>query len=178
MTDNTWWVAALTGGTAVLASWVTTLGNARTARIQGQAAAETQRRQQLRDGRRRAYLDLVEQAHRMAELYWKVSAASRVEDAAERAAAWSALYERERDEYAGIRRCVRVVDLEGPPEVAEAAEALKREVGSFHRPFTTMVEGDGSAVEEAVAEFDGRYRPFWAALNRFVDTAREALHST
>jgi hypothetical protein len=32
-------VAVLTGGTAVLASWVTSRGNARTARVQAEAAA-------------------------------------------------------------------------------------------------------------------------------------------
>ncbi|WP_167499317.1 hypothetical protein [Streptomyces malaysiensis] len=32
MADNTFWIAALTGGTAVLASWVTSRGNTRAAR--------------------------------------------------------------------------------------------------------------------------------------------------
>ncbi|MGW7079764.1 hypothetical protein [Streptomyces sp. NPDC054866] len=38
MGDIAVWVAALTGGTAVLASWVTNLGNVRTARVQAEAS--------------------------------------------------------------------------------------------------------------------------------------------
>ncbi|MET8346739.1 hypothetical protein [Streptomyces microflavus] len=66
------WIAAFTGGTAVLASWVTTLGNARAARVQAEASARTQHRGQVRELRRSAYLDLMEHAHLVGELYWKV----------------------------------------------------------------------------------------------------------
>ncbi|MFE1315764.1 hypothetical protein [Streptomyces sp. NPDC058755] len=72
MADNTFWIAALTGGTAVLASWVTSRGNTRAARIQADATTASQRLQRLYEARRAAYLDLIQQGQRMAELYWKV----------------------------------------------------------------------------------------------------------
>ncbi|GAA3358430.1 hypothetical protein GCM10017744_032980 [Streptomyces antimycoticus] len=69
MADSTFWIAALTGGTAVLASWVTSRGNTRAARIQADTAVLAQRAERLRDSRRSAYLDLIEQTHSIGELY-------------------------------------------------------------------------------------------------------------
>jgi hypothetical protein len=42
MADSALWVAVLTGGTAVVASWMTSRGNARAARVQAEAAAQAQ----------------------------------------------------------------------------------------------------------------------------------------
>lgn len=41
--DTTLWVAILTGGTAVLAGWVTSLGNTRAAKVQAEASTRVQR---------------------------------------------------------------------------------------------------------------------------------------
>jgi hypothetical protein len=49
MTDSAVWVAALTGGTAVLAGWVTSHGNARAARIQAEASARAQDHSRIRE---------------------------------------------------------------------------------------------------------------------------------
>ncbi|MFF9119002.1 hypothetical protein ACF09Y_25990 [Streptomyces massasporeus] len=68
MADNTFWIAALTGGTAVVASWVTSRGNSRAARIQADAATASPRMQRLHEARRAAHLDLIQQGQRMAEL--------------------------------------------------------------------------------------------------------------
>jgi hypothetical protein len=65
-------VAVLTGGTAVLASWVTSRGNARTARLQAEAAALAEDRSRVRQTRRTAYLDFLEQAHVTGELYYRL----------------------------------------------------------------------------------------------------------
>ncbi|MBO8199455.1 hypothetical protein JW613_14290 [Streptomyces smyrnaeus] len=171
--DNAFWIAALTGGTAVLASWVTNQGNAKAARIQADSAAETQRMHQLRESRRAAYIDLIEHTHRMAELYWEVSTTRQISDAGERLAARTELRDRERDEYAKLRRCVRVIDLEGPPDVVAAAEALKDEVSNFYAAFKALLADEAGAERD----FDNRYRPFWAALTRFTEAARQTLHA-
>jgi hypothetical protein len=62
MTDDALWVAVLTGGTAVLASWVTSRGNARAARVQAEASAQNQQRSRSRETRRTAYLEFIEVA--------------------------------------------------------------------------------------------------------------------
>ncbi|TSB20391.1 hypothetical protein [Streptomyces benahoarensis] len=174
MGDNsTLWtlaIAVVTGGTAVLASWVTGRGSARAATLQAETAARTQRAERLRESRRIAYLDLIEQAHRMGELYWETSAVLRRPDSAERLGALRELHDREIAEYARIRRCARVVELEGPPEAATAALALQKATGPFHAGVTAELDGDPTGRDH----LDAAYRPFWQALEHFVDAARTA----
>ena len=176
MGDSTVWtlaIAALTGGTAVLASWVTSRGSTRAARIQAEIAARSQRAERLRESRRTAYLELIEQTHRMGELYWEISAALRLPRSDTRTATLGALHDREVAEYAKIRRCARVVELEGPPSAAAAALSLQKATG----PFYEAVGRELAGAADADAQFDAAYSPFWKCLERFVDAARDA-HQT
>ncbi|MEW1659582.1 hypothetical protein [Streptomyces sp. NPDC093707] len=176
MGDSTAWtlaIAAVTGGTAVLASWVTSRGSARAARIQAETAARSQRAERLRESRRTAYLDLIEQTHRIGELCWEISAALRESAAEERAARLDVLLDREIAEYAKIRRCARIVELEGPPSAAAAALALQKATGPFYEALQAGLAEDKDCREE----FDAAFRPFWKALENFVDAARDA-HQT
>ncbi|MFI6766039.1 hypothetical protein [Streptomyces sp. NPDC050355] len=176
MGDSTWWtlaIAAVTGGTAVLASWVTSRGSTRAARIQAEIAARSQRAERLRESRRTAYLDLIEQTHRMGELYWEISATLRLSGSDARTATLGELHDREVAEYAKIRRCARVVELEGPPSAAAAALALQKATGPFYAAVKAELDGD----TDRRGAFDAAYSPFWAALERFVDAARDA-HQT
>ncbi|MGP3942335.1 MULTISPECIES: hypothetical protein [Streptomyces] len=175
MADSTFWIAALTGGTAVLASWVTSRGNTRAARIQADTAVLAQRAERLRDSRRSAYLDLIEQTHSIGELYWEIAAVQRAAEAGRRPALQDELdelAERERDEYGKLRRCVRVVELEGPAAAATAANALQKATGPFHRALGAMRSGE----PEAPQRFHDAFRPFWQALTDFVEAAKTALH--
>ncbi|MFI0154961.1 hypothetical protein [Streptomyces lydicus] len=173
MGDSTWWtlaIAAVTGGTAVLASWVTSRGVTRAARIQAESTARAQRAERLRESRRTAYLDLIEQTHRMGELFWEISAVLRLPRSQARTATLGELHDREVAEYLRIRRCARVVELEGPAPAAVAALALQKATRPFHVAVTAELAGDTDCSDD----FDAGYRPFWAALEKFVDAAREA----
>lgn len=178
MADSTFWIAALTGGTAVLASWVTSRGNTRAVRIQADTAVLAQRAERLRDSRRGAYLDLIEQTHSIGELYWEIAAVQRAAEAGRRPALLdeldelAELAERERDEYGKLRRCVRVVELEGPAAAATAANALQKATGPFHRALGAMRSGE----PEGPQRFHDAFRPFWQALTDFVEAATTALH--
>ncbi|MGD3109702.1 hypothetical protein [Streptomyces sp. YGL11-2] len=177
MGDSTVWtlaIAAVTGGTAVLASWVTSRGSARAARIQAETAAQSQRAERLRESRRTAYLDLIEQTHRMGELYWDISAQLRLPASDNRTQELNKLHDQEVAGYAKIRRCARVVELEGPRSAAAAALALQKATGPFYEALKSGLT-DGIDCRE---EFDAAYTPFWAALERFVDTARDAHQTT
>ncbi|MEU5214401.1 hypothetical protein [Streptomyces sp. NPDC020742] len=176
MGDSSWGtlaIAVVTGGTAVLASWVTSRGSTRAARIQAETTARAQRAERLRESRRAAYLDLIEQTHRMGELFWEISAALQLPDSATRTASLDALVDREVAEYVRIRRCARVVELEGPPSVAAAALSLQRAT----RPFYVAVRAELAGDTDGRAAFDASYRPFWATLERFVVAARTAHQS-
>ncbi|ANZ15753.1 hypothetical protein ACH4YO_20390 [Streptomyces noursei] len=176
MGDSTVWtlaIAAVTGGTAVLASWVTSRGSTQAAKIQAETAARSQRAERLRESRRTAYLDLIEQTHRIGELYWEISAELRESASSTRTARLDALLDREIAEYAKIRRCARVVELEGPPSAAAAALALQKATGPFYEALRAGL-ADGADGQEV---FNAAYNPFWRALENFVDSARDA-HQT
>ncbi|MFG2095000.1 hypothetical protein [Streptomyces sp. NPDC048612] len=173
MGDSTVWtlaIAAVTGGTAVLASWVTSRGSTRAARVQAEIAARSQRAERLRESRRTAYLDLIEQTHRMGELFWEISSVLRLPRSEARTSALGTLQDREVAEYAKIRRCARVVELEGPPSAAAPALALQKAT----RPFYAALRADLTGDPEGHEAFDAAYRPFWRALEEFVDAARDA----
>ncbi|MFF4954100.1 hypothetical protein [Streptomyces chattanoogensis] len=173
MGDSTVWtvaIAALTGGTAVLASWVTSRGSTQAARIQAETAARSQRAERLRESRRAAYLDLIEETHLMGELFWEIAAALRLPDSADRTAALRTLHDRQVAEYGKIRRCARVVELEGPPAAAAAALTVQKRTGPFHAALTAALAGD----RDSHAAFDAAFSPFWKALEDFVEAARAA----
>ncbi|MFD7918093.1 hypothetical protein ACFV3R_02510 [Streptomyces sp. NPDC059740] len=180
-------IAAVTGGTAVLASWVTSRGSTRAARTQAETAARAQRVERLRESRRAAYLDLIEQAHRMGELCWEISAVLNRPRSAQTLTELRELTEREVTEYGRLRRAARVVDLEGPETASAAALALERSTGPFYRAArAALAEGGqeprgprprGDRREGSVggaAEFDAAFRPFWRAVEVFIEEARAA----
>ncbi|MGW7668065.1 hypothetical protein ACWGJX_13130 [Streptomyces sp. NPDC054775] len=63
------------------------------------------------------------------------------------------------------------MSLEGPPEVAEAADALRRTTTPVYRAVEAILDGDPTAADR----FDSAYAPFWQALRNFVDRGRRAL---
>ncbi|MER5483885.1 hypothetical protein ABT024_11775 [Streptomyces sp. NPDC002812] len=171
MADNTLWVGVLTAGTAVVASWVTSRGTARAARIQAETTAAVQRMDQRRTARRNAYADVIEQAQKMGDLYWKVNDAHADPDPEARTAALKDLRLRLRDAYAELRHLVRIVELEGPAEVAAAADRLRRSTSDSYQALEDMIGGDADAIQR----FNECYAPFWAAVVALVAVAREVL---
>ncbi|MES5821257.1 hypothetical protein [Streptomyces sp. RG80] len=174
MGDSAVWVAAFTGATAVLASWVTNLGNVRAARAQAEASARAQLRGRVREVRRAAYLDFMEQAHVTGELYWQVGFDLEVLTDAERLAVrLHDLRAELRSAYDPLMRSARVVVLEGPGDAAEAAEAVLRAVADTNRTLWRISLGE----PEARARFAAGQQDFTERLEHFVGVAREAMQS-
>ncbi|MGW1776764.1 hypothetical protein [Streptomyces sp. NPDC002104] len=171
MGDNTLWVGVLTGGTAVVASWVTSRGTARAARIQAETTAAVQRADQRRTARRNAYADVIEQAQKMGDLYWKVNDAHAEPDPQARVDALRDLRLRLRDAYASLRHLVRIVELEGPQEVAAAADRLRRSTSDSYEALEDMIGGDAGAIQR----FNECYAPFWERVVALVAAARGVL---
>ncbi|WP_329116502.1 hypothetical protein [Streptomyces sp. NBC_01465] len=173
MSDSTLWISSLTAGTAVLASWVTSRGTARAAQIQSTAAEKTQRAIRINEARRAAYVRLIEQAHRMAELYWTVSDIHK--SGATRSEQLPALKEVQsglREAYGKLRHFIWVINLEGPDNVAHAAETIRLSTRPPYRALEAAIAGERNAL----ADFDQHYDPFWASVLAFVSTARSAVH--
>ncbi|MFF4472181.1 hypothetical protein ACFYZ3_21735 [Streptomyces sp. NPDC001599] len=172
MGDNTVWVAVFTGGTAILASWVTTLGNARAARVQAETAVEAQRRDRVRSSRRDAYLDLMAEAHVTGELYWRVGDAyAQLMDEDALAAHIEEIRTRLRDGFDPLMRCVRVIVLEGPDTVARAARAVLEATSESNSALARVAEGRPRAREG----FDAAQARFRHRLDEFIEAAHTAV---
>lgn len=170
--DSTVWVAVFTGATAVLAGWVTTQGNARAAKVQAEASARAQYRDRVREARRAAYLDVMEQAHITGELYWRVGDAY-VQLAAPdgRSARIQEVRGELRAAYDPLMRSVRVVLLEGPAPAAAAAEAVQQAAREANRALWRITEGGQGARER----FDEAHEAFRRRLERFIEAAAHAM---
>ncbi|MEV0095032.1 hypothetical protein [Streptomyces sp. NPDC050738] len=173
MIDSALWISSLTAGTAVLASWVTSSGTSRAAQIQASATERIQRTAEVRDARKSAYVSLIGQAHRMAELYWTVS--DTLASGLPRGEQLPALKEVRtslREEYGKLRHSIWVIYLEGPDEVAAAAEELRLATRPPYRALEQIITGGLGAG----ATFEECYDPFWNSVLSFVAAARSAVH--
>jgi hypothetical protein len=169
------WVAGFTGGTAVLASWVTTLGNVRAVRVQAAASAQVQHRERVRELRRAAYLELMEQAHVIGELYRRVRGA--FHDIAEpdrQLTRFEELRAELRDAYDPLMHGVRVVVLEGPRATAEAAQAVLDAAQQANRCLWRITSGDA----DARTRFVDLQEAYLRRLGQFVEVARAAMEAS
>lgn len=166
------WIAVFTGGTAVLASWVTTLGNARTARVQAETSVQAQHRDRVRNSRREAYLDLMEQAHATGELYWRVGDVYvQLTDQAGRLARIEDIRTHLRNAFDPLMRCVRVIVLEGPETVAQAARGVLEAAYEANSALWRVAEGEPQARER----FDEAQERFRHRLEEFIEAAHAAV---
>lgn len=174
MGDSTVWVAVFTGGTAVMASWVTTLGNARAARVQAETSVQAQHRDRVRSSRRNAYLDLMEQAHVTGELYWRVGDAYvQLVDRAARLTRIEELRTQLRNVFDPLMRCVRVIVLEGPDTVAQAARGVLEAASEANSALWRVAQEEPQAREH----FDEAQKRFRDCLEEFIDAAHTAVSS-
>jgi hypothetical protein len=173
--DTAVWVAAFTGATAVLASWVTNLGNVRAARAQAEASARSQHHSRVRELRRAAYLDFMEQAHVTGEVYWRVGdARAQHTSQDELLARIQELRTELRRAYDPLMRSVRVVVLEGPDGPADAAQVVLEAAAEANRALWRVSLGDPGARER----FEEGQRDFLRRLERFVEAARAAMDAS
>jgi hypothetical protein len=169
MADSALWIAVLTGGTAVLASWVTSRGNARAARIQAEASAQAQRLTLAHEARRTAYLEFIEQAHVTGELHWRLGDIyAQLTDPDDQLARLDQLRGQLRDAFDPLMRCARTISLEGPGPVAETAEAVRQAAADANGALRMLSQGQDGATER----FDKAHQSFRLALNRFIEAAR------
>jgi len=172
VTDSALWVAALTGATAVLASWVTSRGTARAARIQADASAQAQQHSRVREARRTAYLEFIEQAHITGELYYRLGDIYvQVADRDEQLARLDQLRGDLRDAFDPLTRCARTISLEGPAPAADAAETVRRAASDANAALWKLSQGLDSAADL----FDEAHQAFRRELKSFIEAARTAM---
>ena len=175
MTYVTISVAALTGGTAVLASWVTSRGNARAAKIQAELPVLAERNSRKREVRRAAYLDFMEQAHITGELHFRLGDIyAQVADPQEQSARIEKLRADLRDAFDPLMRAGRVIVLEGPAPVVQAAHAVEQAAADANSALWRIAQGDSGARDR----FYAANRLFRSELEEFIQSASGALEDS
>ncbi|MEU1668753.1 hypothetical protein ABZ547_35280 [Streptomyces sparsogenes] len=171
MPDNSLVVACLTGVTAIaassLASWLSSRGNAQALLLQVDATTEAQRREAIRQTRRAAYLDLIEQAQVVAEGLRGVDGLTAADSEAALAA--------HGDRHQRLRRAVTLIDLEGPSTVKVAASNLLIASGTLSTALAATAQNPG---RENGRELQETLRAYIRLITPFVDAAATALDET
>lgn len=172
MTDSALWIAALTGATAVFASWVTSRGNARAAKIQAESSAAADHQNRVRDSRRTAYLEFIEQAHITGELYFRLGDVyAQVTDPDEQLARIQQLRIDLRNAFDPLMRAARVVLLEGPPPAAATAEAVRKAASDVNTVLWKISLGEDGAR----GRFDAAHQIFRMEVDKFIESAQTAM---
>ncbi|MGW1489808.1 hypothetical protein [Streptomyces sp. NPDC002402] len=173
MENSALWVALLTAATAVVASWVTSRGNAQAARIQAHAAAEAAQVARVREARRATQLDFIQQANQMGILYRRIPKFLKVDNEEARSASLTGLRDQLRDSYGPFLRALAVVSLECHPESIAAAKAVHRASGEAYIRLIAVEED----IREAEA-FRQAMNAYLASIDLFIEAARQAEHET
>jgi hypothetical protein len=114
----------------------------------------------------------MEQAHRTGELYWRGGdACAQLSDPEDRLTRLQEHRVELRDAFDPLMRCVRVIVLEGPAPVAEAAEAVQSAALEANRALWRVTTG----VAEAHQNFTDAHGVFRRRLKRFTVAARDAM---
>ncbi|MEU9989899.1 hypothetical protein AB0E10_24505 [Streptomyces sp. NPDC048045] len=171
MSDSTLWVAAFTGGTAILASWVTGRGNRQAAREQAETVAAAQRRDRLRDVRRSAYLDLIQHTQSQREILWRIRDIVQRDDSEQRLVGLREQFRAAQHGYDTYLKLSRIVAVEGPPQVTARAEALRQALALARKDIKSLAGGNLAAMEQ----LEVHNREAHEALMSFVEEVRIAL---
>lgn len=76
-----------------------------------------------------------------------------------------------RDAFDPLSRCARVIILEGPAPVVEAAEAVKQAALDANHVLWEISQAESGARER----FDAAYRIFRVRLSEFIEAAQAAM---
>jgi hypothetical protein len=171
MGDNTLWVAVLTGATAILASWVTSRGQTRAARMQAEFTAAAQRRDRLREVRRIAYLDLIQHLQSLRPIRFRIKESNEVTDPDQRIAGLREQLVAMRHGQDQFLNLLRVIAVEGPSPVIACAESLGESISSARKDIEALIDGH----TEAIDRFELHFSEGSENLQRFIEAVRAAL---
>lgn len=171
MGDSSWWIGGLTAITALGASWVTSRGNAYSARVQAEVSAHAGHITEVRNQRREAYKALSASAHALAEVFWRMEEVDRSSDVSVRATIIAEMHVASRGALSELTKTSTDVLLQGPASVAKEAGALRHcAVVAFWK----LAEiGDGSGDQRG--PYSLAYRAFRDQHFRFIEAARDGL---
>ncbi|MEX2984568.1 hypothetical protein [Streptomyces sp. C36] len=173
MADIELWIAGLTSGTAIIASWVTSRGHTRAARDRVRLEAAAQRDERRREIRRVAYLDLITHTQDQRKILWAIRDAHKSPVPEERATVLHEQLAAAREAYDTFVRLMQVVSLEGPSQVAECAESMRAPLALARREVQSLAE----ARSHSLQALEHLNLEIHTALLGFISEANKALNS-
>ncbi|MFF3336794.1 hypothetical protein ACFYWX_46145 [Streptomyces sp. NPDC002888] len=171
MPDLGFLVAALTGATAILASWVGNRGSTRAAQIQAETARAAQQAENVRASRRSAYVQVVHKSHLVGDSFLGVLPAVELTEPEARAAALREVLRQHLRLHAEMTLAIHTANLEGPDDVSQAAGRLE----TASKDVYVAIEAMAETFAVYSPDFDTTYQAFWDALRSFTAVARDSI---
>jgi hypothetical protein len=172
MASSELWVGILTAATAIGASYLTARGMSKAALAQARTMTTFDALREQREHRRSAYRQMMACVHAFSEICWRLLDVDAAGDPDAKQRLLAQIHERIGPAVSDMTRAAREVLLDGPAEVAEAAE----EVRMMALRLEAMLKALG--IEQDLQrrhEYDRAYQTFLETYAGFVGTARNAL---
>ncbi|MCW2137977.1 hypothetical protein [Actinoplanes cyaneus] len=174
MAGNELWVGALTAVTALGASFLSSRGASRAALAQARTTTISQALAQERDRRRAAYRDLMTCVHSFMAICWRLREVDEAPDHRTKLSLMTQIHERMGQSVSEITRATREVLLDGPADVAVAAEQVRLAALRTQRQFESLARGDDPELRRTYDQVYGNFRDQHVA---FIELARNALET-
>jgi hypothetical protein len=166
--DTGLWIAGLTGATAVLASWVTSRGHVRAARLQAEISKAAQEETRQGEVRRASYLAFLEQAHLMGVEFRQTPSVLSIEDQQHRRARLEEHRARLREVYGPFRHTCQVATVHA--RSSSAIEACDRVFAASRTVY--MALGDIADGVTGASAFYTALDQYWTAVDSLGKAVR------
>jgi hypothetical protein len=172
MANNELWVGVLTAVTALGASYLAARGTSRAALAQARTTTMAEALVQERERRRSAYREMMTCVHAFSAVCWQLLDVDATQDHEGKHRRLTQIHERMGWTVSEVTRATREVLLDGPAEVASAAEEVRTTTLQVQTLFRALIDDDSPEQRHA---YDLAYQSFRDTYLTFIDLARQAL---
>ncbi|OLB76465.1 MAG: hypothetical protein AUI14_18675 [Actinobacteria bacterium 13_2_20CM_2_71_6] len=174
MANSELWVGVLTAMTALGASYLTARGTSRAALAQARTTTMSDALREERERRRSTYRQMMTCVHAFSEVCWQLLDTDATQDRESRHELLTQMHQRMGWTLSDMTRATREVLLDGPAEVASAAEEVRTTALRVQTLLRALI-GDNSS--ERRHDYDEAYQSFRDAYVAFIGLARQALEA-
>jgi hypothetical protein len=166
------WVGVLTGVTALAASYLTARGASKAALAQARTTALSDAVREQRQRRRSTYRDMLTCVHAFSEVCWRITDVDTTPDRGTQTNLLAQIHDRMGPTLADLTRATHEVLLDGPADVAIAAETLRTSALGVQQRLRELTHDHGP---EQRRTYDAAYQDFRSSHVTFIELARRAL---
>lgn len=172
MANSGLWVGVLTSLTALGASYITAKATSRAALVQARTTTTAEALREQRDRRRSTYREMMGCAHAFSEVTWQMDDVDAAPDREAENRLLTQMHEQIGPAIAAMNKANHEVRLDGPAEVSDAAEKVRKKALFLQRRLKALIGDDDP---ERRREYDAAYLDFREAYVAFIGLARETL---